>query len=160
MPTLTRQEIENVVPGESMTKPKGALPFEQPALTANPEAAIQMIFEGVTEPKSARKLLDTIESGVPTDVIVDSMAMMLNGEGVVSPQAIGSIIPAMLALVENLADAAGVPHRRSEQPDPWTEPEEGNVMPSIIDETVASFVEEPEGVESEGLMERPEEGQV
>lgn len=171
MPVLSKQEIENVVPGESMMREKGKLPFDRPAKTSSPEAGIQLVFDAITEPKSARKLIKVLENGTPIDVVVDSMTMMLHGEGIVSPQALPIMAPAMAAMIENMASIAKVPINYTQQPDPWSEVDEDNVEKIVAQMTgdlldKSKPVEEPTipapipDVEEEGLMTRPVEGDM
>ena len=150
MPQLTKQEILNVVPGESMTKEKGILPFEKPPLTSSPDEGIQMVFDAITEPQAALKLVRTLELGVPIDQIVDSMMMMLHGEGIVPPQALPIMGPAIAAMIEGMAKLAGAPINYTEVQDPWTKPDEDR-----IDKLVAKMTGEL--VESAGSEEASEE---
>lgn len=155
---MTYQEIAGGVPGESMTKPKGQLPFEKPAKTADPREGIQLIFDAITEPKSARKLVKTLESGVPIDVVVDSLATLSLAEGIVSPQALPVMAPAMTTMIEGMAKLANVPVQYTEAPDPWTEPDEDEVeklVAKITGEMVDKIPPEEEPMEETLPVEEP-----
>ena len=131
MSNMTAEDIQNIIPGESMTKPQGVLPFEKPPRTSSPDAGIQLVFDAITEPQSAQKLIKTLEMGVPIDQIVDSMMMMLMGEGIVSPQALPIMGPAMGSMIEGMAKVAKVPINYTEQLDPWSIPDEDEVEKEI-----------------------------
>lgn len=170
MALLTGMEIEGVIPGESMTKPRGVLPFEKPPMTASPEVGVQMVFDAVTKPKAARKLIKTLEGGVPIDVVVDSMLTMLQGEGIVSPQSLMLMAPALMTMIEGMATIAKVPVKYSEQPDEWVEPDEAEVAALVSKmtgqlEEIAPTGDEELGEEAGlavqqdvGLMTPPQEG--
>lgn len=168
MPLLSPQEIMGVIPGESMTKERGILPFDKPAQTSSPEAGVQLVFDAITEPKSARKLISTLQKGVPVNLMVDSLMMMLHGEGIVSPQALPVMAPAIASMIEGMADLAGVTPVKSEEPDPWTTPDEDEVEALVgkftgkIAELAPPEEEEPqqspqadEPAEAAGLMTPP-----
>ena len=164
MPNLTKQDIEGVVPGESMVKPRGALPFDKPAKTASADAGVQLVFDAITEPESARRLIKTLKLGTPIDKVVESMMLMLHGEGIVSPQAIPLMAPAMASMIEGMAKIADTEINYSEVEDPWTKPDEDRVE-KLVAELTGDLVPEVEEEKEEtvGLMTPPpaeEEGIV
>lgn len=173
MPELTAQEIQNVVPGESMMKERGVLPFDKPAKTSSPDAGIQLVFDAVTEPRSAKRLIKVLENGTTIDTVVDSMLMMMHGEGVVSPQALPIMAPAIAALIEGMAKIAGAPINYKEKIDEWSKPDEENVekiMAKLTTDLMTRSVKEDEMINPQpsaaedngegGLMTRPTEGDM
>lgn len=153
MATMTLKDLENVVPGSSMTKEKGRFPFDGPAKITDAEDGIQMVFDSITSPKSARELIRTLEMGVPIDKVVDTMVMMFHGEGIVSPQALPIMVPAMVAMIEKMAEMAGVPIKHSTPPDPSMEPDERRIE-MLIAEMSSDLVEET-GLGEEEVIEEP-----
>jgi len=127
MAKMSSQEILGAVPGESMTKTKGMLPFERPPTTSSPEEGVQLMFDAITEPKSARKLIKSLEGGVTLEVIVESLLTMARGEGIVSPSAIPIMAPALATIIDGMAKMAGVTAQREPVEDPWTTPDEDEV---------------------------------
>ena len=138
-------------------------------MSADPNEAIQLVFDSITEPAAARSLVRTIKADVPIDVIVESLTTALHGEGIVSPQAIPVITPALTAMIEGMAKMAGVTTRLSEKPDPWTviADEEIDAMADKIVGIVDDIPEEANSLQAPssdsentegGFMSRPTEG--
>ena len=128
MAILTPQEIENVVPGSSMTKPKGMLPFERPAKTSDPKQGIQLMFDSMMTAKTTRGLVKTLEGGVPIDVVVDGLCTLALGEGLVSATALPIMAPALASIVENIAEMAGIEIKYTEEVDEWDQIDEVEVQ--------------------------------
>lgn len=160
MPQLTPREIQSVVPGESMTKEKGVLPFDKPARVSNPSDGVQLVFDAMTEPRAAQKLMKALEKGATIDHVVDSMMMMLHGEGIVSPQALPIMAPAVATIIEEMARIANAPIKYSEEPDPWSQPDEDEVE-KIVQKITGTINEETpdmeETPEETPMMEEEEE---
>tara|TARA_R110002167_G_scaffold13823_4_gene56784 strand:- start:151 stop:720 length:570 start_codon:yes stop_codon:yes gene_type:complete len=141
MAIMTPEEMKNVVPGSSMTKPKGMLPFERPAKTSDPEEGIQLVFDAITQPLAARRLVRTLRGGVPIDVVVDGLGTLLLGEGIISPQALTVMQPAVTSIVEGMASIAGVELKYTEEVDEWTEPD-----PLEVERLAAKIAKESPGL--------------
>lgn len=153
---MTQQDIQNVIPGSSMTKEKGKFPFDGPAKISNAEDGIQMVFDTITAPKPSTELIKTLEMGVPIDKVVDTLVMMFHGEGIVSPQALPVMIPAMAAMVEKMAEMAGVPIKYSTPPDPTMDPDLNRVA-RLIEEMTSDLVKQTRAVGEEVTEEDPAE---
>ena len=104
----SKRFLGNVIPGSSMTTEKGKFPFDSPPKITDAEDGIQMVFDVITSPASTRELIRTLEMGIPVDKVVDTMAMAFHGEGIVAPQALPIMVPAMVAMIERMAEIAGV----------------------------------------------------
>tara|TARA_R110000803_G_scaffold39734_3_gene85708 strand:- start:5219 stop:5773 length:555 start_codon:yes stop_codon:yes gene_type:complete len=170
MAIMTPEQIKNTVPGSSMTKPKGMLPFDRPAKTSDPEEGIQLVFDAITQPLAARRLVRTLRGGVPIDVVVDGLGTLLLGEGIISPQALMVMQPAVTSIVEGMASIAGVELKYTEEVDEWTEPDPLEVerlaakiakeSPGLVAPVEEAPVEEApveEAMTEEPIMEKPVE---
>jgi len=155
MALLTPAELQNVVPGSSMTKPKGVHPFERPPKTSDPEEGVQLMFDAITSPKAARKLVKTLKGGVPIDVIVDGLGTLALGEGLIGATALPIMAPALAAMVEGMAVIAGVEVKYSEVVDEWDEPDEEEVRRLVAKISGGSLGMESQAEEPAIEMEEP-----
>jgi len=156
MALLTPAELQNVVPGSSMTKPKGVHPFERPPKTSDPEEGIQLMFDSLTTAKATRGLIRSLKGGVPVDVVVDGLATLALGEGLIGATALPIMAPALSAIVENIAKLAGVEVKYTEAVDEWEQVDEAEVQ-RLADKIVNAANTSPsmETLEEEPMREEP-----
>tara|TARA_R110000765_G_scaffold206784_2_gene311780 strand:- start:1375 stop:1938 length:564 start_codon:yes stop_codon:yes gene_type:complete len=152
---MKHEEIVGGVPGESFTKRKGHRPFERPAKESDPEVGLQLVFDAITQPKAARKMIKTLEGGVPIEVVADSIATLLLAEGVISPTAIPLMGPALVTMIGGMGQLAGVAFESGSDVDPWTEPDEDEVEELANKISNAVFEDEEEPAMEEPVMEEP-----
>ena len=152
---MKHEEIVGGVPGESFTKRKGHRPFERPAKESDPEVGLQLVFDAITQPKAARKMIKTLEGGVPIEVVADSIATLLLAEGVISPTAIPLMGPALVTMIGGMGQLAGVALESGSDVDPWTEPDEDEVEELANKISNAVFEDEEEPAMEEPAMEEP-----
>tara|TARA_R110000803_G_scaffold27428_2_gene64158 strand:+ start:580 stop:1119 length:540 start_codon:yes stop_codon:yes gene_type:complete len=105
---LDQSVMQGPIPGEVFTTELGSNPMERPPVYTKPTPALLALFESISTPKTMRKVLNLIDSGVPLDVVVSSIMEHFVGEGVTTPQNAMAIAPAFTVMVMRMAGAAGV----------------------------------------------------
>lgn len=61
--------FDGPTPGQSLTKEVGSLSVEHPAQHADPNAALEELFDKLTTPKQATRLVLMLKKGVPVEYI-------------------------------------------------------------------------------------------
>ena len=91
------------IPGQSLTKEPGAAPWEKPPQFVDIDDAMQFVFERVTEPRAAHKLLALMEAGVPVTSIVETILKTGFMEGKWTPDLMLLMIKPLAAVLIKIA---------------------------------------------------------
>lgn len=153
------KNVKGAVPGQAMMDKMGDLPFNQPPVSNKPEEGVQIIFDALTSPSGSRNIINALRNGATVDTIAQSIAKMMHGEGLMAPQAIPLMGPAIMTIIENVAEIAGVPANRLEEEDPWSQPDPQRVAQLVaeMDKTIGNVVdEELEDQAAEGAIKATE----
>jgi len=75
------QLMDVAIPGQSLTKPSGGSPWEQPPMFTDPEKALEALIASLTSNRGAEKLLNLLRIGVPVKAIVYTLLMSGSIEG-------------------------------------------------------------------------------
>ena len=86
--------------------------------------------------------------GIPVDKVVDTMAMAFHGEGIVAPQALPIMVPAMVAMIERMAEIAGVSVTYSTPPNASDALDERRIQ-RLVSEMSSELIEESGAVAPE-----------
>lgn len=95
-------EFSSPLAGEAFTKPVGGLPYDRPAVHADPQQALEVVFYSLSQPNVVRKLLSVLSAGIPIDYIVAPFLSQIAGEGAVSPHTATLIAPAVTVMLARM----------------------------------------------------------
>jgi GH24 family phage-related lysozyme (muramidase) len=103
------------VPGQSLTKAPGALPFEQPAEYSDPNAALEFVWDSLKSTEQSTKIVELLKVGHETDrpaLSVQGLAKTLVtggfAEGKWSPDTALLMEPVVMAQIAAVAKDAGL----------------------------------------------------
>jgi len=96
------------VAGESLTAEPGNYPWERPPMYADPEAALKMHLDNITDAKSVDAIVDLLEAGVSVHALTKTMLTMgvMNGKHTIDTSLI--IGPVIHEYVKMIGANAGV----------------------------------------------------
>lgn len=161
-------EFSSPLAGEAFTKPVGGLPYDRPAVHADPQQALEVVFYSLSQPNVVRKLLSVLSAGIPIDYIVAPFLSQIAGEGAVSPHTATLIAPAVTVMLARMAEAADIEYQISLDDDDLIEIGEDEInaarlafnKPNKIDEaTRINEISSKELVDKSkktSIMQRPE----
>jgi len=55
------------IPGQSLTQPPGAAPWEQPPQFSDPTEALEYLFDTLTQPRNALQVIAVLKKGMPVE---------------------------------------------------------------------------------------------
>ena len=96
------------IPGESLTAEPGNFPWERPPMYSDPEAALQMHLDNITDDKTVDAIVDLLEAGVSVRALTESMMTLgvMGGKHTIDTSMI--IGPVVHEYVKMIANNAGV----------------------------------------------------
>ena len=106
------------VPGQSLTKPKGEYPWEQPPKHTNPDTAIAEIMDKLSTPQNMGRLFALLENGVTVTAMTNAIVMSAFATGSFNPNVAELIKPDLREFILLLAEKAEIDFK------------EGSVKPS------------------------------
>lgn len=101
-------EFNAPIPGESLTKSPGAMPFERPPEISDPEEAIQMHLTRLSKPQMTQDLLDTLELDIDVVTLTEGILRSAVATGVHSIDISLAIAPVIHEFIKTTAEDAGV----------------------------------------------------
>lgn len=96
------------IPGQSLTKPPGSYPFEQPPQFSTPDEAFESLVNALADPKATDRLLNMMELGMPVYTIVYTLLMSGFTEGKWTPDVAMLMAEPLSHLMFRLARDAGI----------------------------------------------------
>lgn len=156
-PPQTDKPLRNFdlpVPGQSLTAPKGQMPYETPPQFADIEDATDYLFEKVTRPRNQKNILRLLDAGMPVNMISESVIMFGASEGKWNMDMAMLLMEPVGIMIAGLGHRAGVNVRLV--PDNHKEPP--GIDPRPIEKVFKKKLEEKEPREPEmkGLLSRPD----
>lgn len=120
--------IDAPIPGQSLTAPVGGRPWQQPPQYATVEEALEYYYPKFADPEFGNQLLEIIDLGVPLTTIANSfqMASVMEGKHTIDVGIL--IIPVLVELMINMAEANNVSYTSGMDKDK----EEGGFSPTQI----------------------------
>lgn len=100
--------FDAAIPGQSLTMQPGAMPMEHPPQFANPEDALEYLWDRLTIPKQATKLLLMLKKGVPIEFIVNTVLFEGVIQGKWTPDLALLMYQVVIWQVETIAKKKGV----------------------------------------------------
>jgi len=100
--------LDGPIPGQSLTGEPGNAPWESPPEIADPEEAVDFIFNNMRSEDNMRKLLDFMTAGVPLEAITKTITFAGFAAGHWTPD-VAELIQSTVTLgLLNVALAAGI----------------------------------------------------
>jgi len=96
------------VAGQSLTTEPGNKPFEQPPRVVDPEELYQKLTERFSSPDIKEKTLETLASGIPLEVLINTMTKHLAHTGAITPDLAEGIKPSLTVFFVDMAKQEGV----------------------------------------------------
>ena len=103
--------MDSPIPGMGMTAPLGGRPWQQPPQMATVEEAMNYYIKKLEDPDFAPELLTVIELGVPLTTLANTMQLSSVMEGKHSIDVGMLVIPILVELMSNMAEANQVPFK-------------------------------------------------
>jgi len=100
--------LDGPIPGQSLTGEPGNAPWESPPEIADPEEAVDFIFNNMRSEDNMRKLLDFMTAGVPLEAIAKTVTFAGFAEGHWTPDVAELIQPTVTLGLLNVALSAGI----------------------------------------------------
>ena len=120
-------QIDAPIPGMGMTAPLGGRPWQQPPQMATVEEAMGYYIKKLEDPDFAPELLTVIELGVPLTTLANTMQLASVMEGKHSIDVGMLVIPILVELMSNMAEANQVPFKSGMERE-----ETGEISPATI----------------------------
>lgn len=98
------------IPGQSLSKPMGASPVDNPPQYSNLEDALNHVFETLTQPRQIVRLVLLLKKGVPVEYIARSIIFMGFGKGMWSPDVGLMMLRTVMLQISSIAHIKGIKH--------------------------------------------------
>lgn len=115
--TLDVDPFDAPIPGESLTEPLGSAIYEKPPTFTGVQEASEVIFDKLTKPRNAAKIVKLLEAGAPAESLARILLKKGFEKGQWSPDlglALGRVVMYQIAA---LGSSAGVKNMKFSQPD-------------------------------------------
>ena len=170
--------IGTPIPGQSLTATPGSMPYENPAMTSDPEEAYDALKAGLYQPENQRQIGELTRAGISCETLASSMVMIAFTKGMFNPDVAEIIKPFIAVEMFKIAKDQGVDKvifenkpidkgidtnsleelKQSAMPDNKFDVEISPELQSFIDEEAdMSMQQEMDMPEEEGFISRPEE---
>ena len=120
-------QMDAPIPGMGMTAPLGGRPWQQPPQMATVEQAMEYYVQKLEDPDFVPELLTVIELGVPLTTLANTMQLASVMEGKHSIDVGMLVIPILVELMSNMAEANQVPFKSGMERE-----ETGEISPATI----------------------------
>ena len=107
-PEVPNSAFDAPIPGQSLTQPPGAAPYEQPPTYADPDDAAEFVFDQMTAPASAAQIVDALESGVPGEMLANTIVRQGFNDGLWTVDTAMIIAEVVLGQIVALGKRSGV----------------------------------------------------
>ena len=120
-------QIDAPIPGMGMPAPLGGSPWPHPPQMATVEQAMEYYVQKLEDPDFVPELLTVIELGVPLTTLANTMQLASVMEGKHSIDVGMLVIPILVELMSNMAEANQVPFKSGMERE-----ETGEISPATI----------------------------
>ena len=100
--------IGTPIPGQSLTATPGSMPYENPAMTSNPEEAYDALKAGLYQPENQRQIGHLTRAGISCETLASSMVMIAFTKGMFNPDVAEIIKPFIAVEMFKIAKDQGV----------------------------------------------------
>jgi len=96
------------IPGQSLTKPKGEYPWENPPTHTNPNKAIAELLDQLIVPENMARLFTLLENNITVVAIVDALVLSGFAIGKYNPNVAELIKPDLREFIMMIAEKADI----------------------------------------------------
>tara|TARA_Y100000593_G_C4322090_1_gene344352 strand:- start:9151 stop:9714 length:564 start_codon:yes stop_codon:yes gene_type:complete len=96
------------IPGESLTRQMGQLPYETPPDISDPQQAYIKVLDSILRPQSKTSILYILDAGISCETVVSSIVLKMFTEGMITPDVAEIIKPALVLKLTEVAVDAGI----------------------------------------------------
>ena len=96
------------IPGQSLTKPLGSMPCENPPMHTDVNDALEHIFSLLTQPRQVTRLILMLKKGVPAEYIARSIIFMGFGKGMWTPDVGLMMLRSVIAMIVAIGHLKGI----------------------------------------------------
>ena len=108
------KEFDRPIGGESWTiAPPKTMPWDRPPETADVGVGLRSIFKNITQPKTARKLINLMEAGIPIDILTENVITSGFGQGKFGAPALTNMVGPVIVMMSRMAEESGITPRFS-----------------------------------------------
>lgn len=101
-------QFDAPIPGESLTKAPGSMPYERPPEISDPEEAIQMHLMRLSKPEMMQDMMDMLELDVDVVTLTEGILRSAVATGVHSIDVSLAIAPVIHEFIKTSAEDAGI----------------------------------------------------
>lgn len=101
-------QFDAPIPGESLTKAPGSMPFERPPEITDPEEAIQMHLSRLSKADKTQDLLDMLELDIDVVTLTEGILRSAVATGIHSIDISLAIAPVVHEFIKTTAEDAGI----------------------------------------------------
>src|SRR6267154_596747 len=98
------------IPGQSLTKPLGSMPHDNPTQYADLNDALTHIFEVLTQSRQITRLVLMLKKGTPVEYIAKTIIFTGFGKGMWSPDVGLMMLKSVMAMIIAIAHLKKVKH--------------------------------------------------
>ena len=109
--------LDSPVPGQSLTQPKGAAPYEHPPKFVTPEEALDFLFDSMTEKKKATQIVLLLKNGVTCEYIARTVLFAGFMGAMWNTDLMLLIAPTVMYQIATIGEMAGVKNLKVKSPD-------------------------------------------
>jgi len=105
---LNVNQFDAPIPGQSLTTPPGSAPYEKAPQFADPDDALEYVWEQITKPMNAGKLLMSLKAGATVEFI--TRTMLFNGftRGMWTPDVCLIMGRPVMSMIVRIAELKGL----------------------------------------------------
>lgn len=96
------------IPGQSLSKPMGSMPHDNPPQYAELNDALEYTFKSLSEPRQVTRLVLMLKRGIPVEYIACTLIMMGFGKGKWTPDVGLMMLRTVMAMIMSIAEIKGV----------------------------------------------------
>lgn len=100
--------LNGPIPGESLTKAPGSMPFERPPEITDPEEAIQMHLSRLSKSDKVQDILDMLELDIDVVTLTEGILRSAVATGIHSIDISLAIAPVVHEFIKTTAEDAGI----------------------------------------------------
>ncbi len=102
--------LDGPIPGQSLTKPMGASPSDNPPQYASLNDALEHVFQALTQPRQVTRMVLMLKKGMPVEYLARSIIFMGFGKGMWTPDVGLMMLKSVMAMIISIAHLKKVKH--------------------------------------------------
>lgn len=139
-----RMKFKAPIPGQSLTAAPGSAAYQRPPQFADPDEALEYVFDAITKPRNVMQMITVLESGATCESLARTLVFQGFAAGKWSPDVALLIARPVLYLIVALAKRKKVKNLRILNPDRRTNDFLKEAMENVPVEAYAEHMITPE----------------